>query len=143
MSGRHPARDVLTPSTLSLETMLAASSHDRNSHPEHEHVTLATDVLTAFLRVDVDRDLSAEPPEPNEWYDAALRDDEVWKLNRALYGYRKAPKLWQHVVSILKSFNYHPLQTDPSCFRNDELNINIFIHVDDGLLFGRRTEVLR
>ena len=81
-----------TPSTLSLETMLTASSHDRNSHPEHDHVKIATDVLTAFLRVDVDRDLSAEPPEPGEWYDAALRDDEVWKLNKALYGYRKAPK---------------------------------------------------
>ena len=81
-----------TPSTLSLETMLAASSHDRNSHPEHEHVKIATDVHTAFLRADVDRDLSAEPPEPDEWYDAALRDDEVWKLNKALYGYRKAPK---------------------------------------------------
>ena len=39
--------------------------------------------------------------------------------------------------------NYHPLQTDPSCFRNDELNINIFIHVDDGMLFGPRIEVLR
>ena len=56
----------------------------------------------------------------------------------------KHRKLWhQHVVSVLESLNYHPLLADPSCFRNDELNISIFIHVDDGLLFGPRIEVLR
>ena len=64
----------------------------------------------------------AEPPEPDEWYDAGLKEDEVWKLNKALYGYRKAP-------------------TDPSCFRNDETNTNIFVHVDDGLMFGPKNEV--
>ena len=68
----------------------------------------------------------------------------MWKLNKALYGHRKAPKLWhQHVVSLLQNLNYHPLLTDPSCFRNDESNINIFIHGDDGLLFCPRVEVLR
>ena len=97
-----------------------------------------------FLHTGVDQDLFAEPPEPDEWYDAALPHDEVWKLNKALYGYRKAPKLWhKHVVSILESLTYHPLLTDPSYFRNDELNINVFIHVDDGLLFGPRIEVFQ
>ena len=34
----------------------------------------------------------------------------------------KPPKPWhQHVVSLLESLSYHPLLTDPSCFRNDEL----------------------
>ena len=107
-------RDVLTNTTLFLKTMLATSSHDRNSYPEREHITFAIDVPTGFLHADVDQDLIAEPPELDEWYDAALRDDEAWKLNKALYGYRKAPKLWhQHVVSILESLNYHPLLTDP------------------------------
>ena len=93
---------------------------------------------------DVDQDLFAEPPEPDEWYDAGLKEDEVWKLNKALYGYRKAPKLWhKHLVSVLESLNYHPLLTDPSCFRNDETNINIFVHVDDGLMFGPKSEVLK
>ena len=74
-----------TPSTLSLKTMLAASSHDRNIHPaEREHITVSIDVHTAFLHADVDQDLFAEPPEPDEWYDAGLKEDEVWKLNKAL-----------------------------------------------------------
>ena len=96
------------------------------------------------MHADVDQDLFAEPPKPDVWYDAALRDDEEWKLNKALYGYRKAPKLWhQHLVSVLESLNCQPLLTDPSCFRNDELNIDIFIHVDVGLLFGPKIEVLQ
>ena len=134
-----------TPSTLSLKTMLAASSHDRNNDPESNHITVSIDVHTAFLHADVDQDLFAEPPEPDEWYDAGLKEDEVWKLNKALYGYRKAPKLWhQHLVSVLESLNYHPLLTDPSCFRNDETNTNIFrSHVDDGLMFGPKNEVLK
>ena len=133
-----------TPSTLSLKTMLAASSHDRNNHPESNHITVSIDVHTAFLHADVDQDLFAEPPEPDEWYDAGLKEDEVWKLNKALYGYRKAPKLWhQHLVSVLESLNYNPLLTDPSCFRNDETNTNIFVHVDDGLMFGPKNEVLK
>ena len=116
-----------TPSTLSLKTMLAARSHDRNSHPEREQITIAIDVHTAFLNANVDQDLFAEPPEPDEWYDAALRDDEVWNLNKALYGHRKAPKLWhQHVVSILESVNYHPLLTDPSCFQKRRVVTSTF-----------------
>ena len=124
--------------------MLAASSHDRNHHPECDHITIAIDVHTAFLHADFDQELFAQPPESDEWYDSELREDEVWKLNKALYGYRKAPKLChQHVVRLLESLNHHPLLTDPSGFRNDELNIHIFIHVDDGLLCGPRTEVFR
>ena len=82
-----------TPSKLSLKTMLAASSHDRNGDPESDHITVAIDVQTAFLHEDVVQDLFAEPPEPDEWCDAGLKEDEVWKLNNALYGSRKAPKL--------------------------------------------------
>ena len=114
------------------------------SAPESDHITIAIGVHTAFLLADVHQDMFAEPPEPDEWYDAGLKEDEVWRLNKALYGYRKAPKLWhRHVVNIWESLNYHPLLTYPSCFINDELNINIFIHVDDGLLFGPRSEVLK
>ena len=133
-----------TPSTLSLKTMLAASSHDKKNDPESDHITVSIDVHTAFLHADVDQDLFAEPPEPDEWYDAGLKEDEVWKLDKALYGYRKAPKLWhQHLVSVLESVNYHPLLTDRNCFRNDETNTNIFVHVDDGLMFGPKNEVLK
>ena len=141
---KQPEMFSPTPSMLSLKTMLAASSHHRNNDPESNHITVSIDVHTALLHADVDQDLFAEPPEPDEWYDAGLKEDEVWKLNKALYGNRKAPELWhQHLVSVLESLNYHPLLTDPSCFRNDEANTNIFVHVDDGLMFGPKNEVLK
>ena len=144
MSGRtQPEMFSPTPSTLSLKTMLAASSHDRINDTESNHITVSIDVHTASLHADVDQDLFADPPAADEWYDAGLKEDEVSKLNDALYGYRKARKLWhQHLVSVLESLNYHPLLTDPSCFRNDETNKNIFVHVDDRLMFGPKNEVL-
>ena len=37
-----------TPSTLSLKTMLAASSHDRSNDPESNHITVSIDVHTAI-----------------------------------------------------------------------------------------------
>ena len=42
----HPEMFSPTPSTLSLKTMLAASSHDRDSDPESDHITIAIDVHT-------------------------------------------------------------------------------------------------
>ena len=72
---------------LFLITMLAANSHDRRSHPERDPIAIAIDVHTAFLHADIDQELYAEPPEKSE-----LCEDEVWKLHKAMYGYRKAPK---------------------------------------------------
>ena len=126
-----------TPSNVVSENDVGCELIRQNNDPESNHVTVSIYVHTAFLHADVDQDLFAEPPEPDEWYDAGLKEDEVWKLNKALDGCRKAPKLWhQHLVRVLESLNYHPLLTDPSCFRNDETNTNIFVHVDDGLMFG-------
>ena len=46
-----------TPLTLSLKTMLAANSHDRNNDPKSNHISISIDVHTAFLHADVDQDL--------------------------------------------------------------------------------------
>ena len=67
-----------TPSTLSLETMLAARSHDRNNHPERKYFAIAIDVHTAFLHAGIDQEVIAVPAEESE-----LCEDEVWKLHKA------------------------------------------------------------
>ena len=90
----QPEMFAPTPSTVSLKTMLAASSHDRNNHAEYDRITIAIDVDTAFLHADVDQELFTEPPGSDEWYESELREDEVWELDNDLFGYRKAPKLW-------------------------------------------------
>ena len=56
----------------------------QNNHPDCDHIAIAIDVHAAFLHADVDQELIAEPPEPDERYESELREDEVWKLNKAL-----------------------------------------------------------
>ena len=50
----QPEMSALTPSALSLETMLAVSSHDRNNDPEDDHIVIAIYLQTAYLRADID-----------------------------------------------------------------------------------------
>ena len=93
MSGAHTARDVFTNTVDTVSDNNAGFELTRQkqrsrARPHHNR----NGVHTAFLHADVDQDLFAEPPEPDEWYDVGLKEDEVWRLNKALYGYRKAPK---------------------------------------------------
>ena len=83
--------------------MLAVILQDRNNHPERVYIAIAADVHTAFLHADIDQDLFAQPPEESE-----LCDDDVWKLHKALYGYRKAPKLWRRHVLTLGKLEFQP-----------------------------------
>ena len=117
--------------------MLSASSHDRCNHPEDDLIAIAF-VHTAFLlHADIHQDLYAELPEDSE-----MNEDGVWKIHKVSHGFRRAPRLWhQHVVTTLERLNFHSHLTDPSCFRNDSLNINVSIQVDDGLLFGWNSEL--
>ena len=82
-----------TPSTLSLKTMLAASSHDRNSDPESDHITSVIDIHRAFVHADVYQDLLAEAPEPDEWYDAGLKEDEVWRTEQSTVRLSQSTKI--------------------------------------------------
>ena len=57
------------------------------------------DVSTAFLHAAVDSDIYLIPP--LEYYPEG---NVLWKLNRALYGLRNSPKLWQqHFAHVWKS----------------------------------------
>ena len=57
----QPEMFAPTPSTLSLKTTLAASSHDRNNHPERGYIAIAIYVHTVFLHANIDQELFAEP----------------------------------------------------------------------------------
>ena len=107
----QPEMFAPTPSTLSLKTMLAGTRMIETITQAVTTSQLAIDAHTAFLHADIDQELFAQPPEKSE-----LCEDEVWKLHKALYGYRKAPKLrHQHVGTLLESVNFCPLPADPSC----------------------------
>ena len=80
-----------TSSTMSLPTMLAKSSHDRNNQLEDDYVAIAIDVHTAFLHADIDQDLHAGPPEESE-----LNEDEGTKCG----------SFTKHCMDIWKQQNY-------------------------------------
>ena len=122
-----------TPSTLSLKTMLATSSHDRNNHSEDDYVAIAIDVHTAFLRADFDQDLYAEQPEESE-----LNEDEVWKLHKV-----RIQESTKNVASTCGD-DFGKSEFPFTIGRFVLLQyINIFIHVDDELLFGPSSELQR
>ena len=73
--------------------MLAASSHDRNNDPESNHITVSIDVHTAFLHADVDQDLFAEPPEPDEWYDAGLKERRSVEIEQSTVRISQSTKI--------------------------------------------------
>ena len=107
------------------KTKLAVSSHDRNNHPERDHIAIAIDQHTAFLHADIDQDLVAEPPEESE-----LCEDDARKLHKALYCCRKAPQIVTPTCcDSIGSLNLSPLFTDPSCCRRVEMDIHVFFHV--------------
>ena len=74
--GKHKT-ETLTQlsSTLSLESTLASSSHERNRHHGSDYIAIATHVQTAFSHADLDRDVFAVPPDETE-----LASDGIWNL---------------------------------------------------------------
>ena len=121
--------------TLSLKTMLGVSSHDRNNHPKCDCIAIAIDVHTAFLHADIDQALfCSQSYVKMKFGNCTQRCMDIAKHRNC------GP---QHVVTLLESLNFSPSEADPSSSRNAELDIRIFIHVDDGLLFGPNIEIQR
>lgn len=62
---------------------------------------------------------------------------KVWKLKRALYGLKEAPKLWfQNLSSFLTSHGYESCPDEPCLLINKSTGVIIFLYVDDFLLTG-------
>ena len=58
---------------------------------------------------------------------------KCWKLNRALYGLRTSPKLWQQEASkVLIKLSLRVIPEDPCVFVKE--GIIIFFYVDDILI---------
>ena len=63
---------------------------------DKEHVVYTADVKTAFLNAEIGEDIVCCQP-PDEWTPTLPVTGEpvVWRLRKALYGLRSAPKRWQ------------------------------------------------
>ena len=97
--------------------MLASRSHKAHLYHDSDYIAVASAVLHAFLRADIDRDLFAERPE-----DAELASDEILKLEEALCECWTAAKLWHdHAATLQEGMVFTPFLTDPSRCRYCEV----------------------
>jgi hypothetical protein len=89
------------------------------------------DVVTAFLNGKLDHD---------EILYIRLPDGRYARLNKALYGLRRSPRLWyEELARFLTSIGFCPIEADPCVFTNKTTGAIILAYVDD-LLFITRTK---
>ena len=92
------------------------------------------DVIGAFLKGDIDRDLFVEPPPGSD-----IPAGHVLHLRKSLYGLRQSPHLFNKKVdTFLRSLEFVPCQADPCIYSYNKNGIRfmISIHVDDLLIAG-------
>ncbi|CAB0008728.1 unnamed protein product, partial [Nesidiocoris tenuis] len=65
----------------------------------------------------------------------------VCKLNKSLYGLKQSPMCWnEKLKSTLKKFGLQPTKNESCLFVNDTKTLMLAIHIDDGLLIGKRND---
>ncbi|BES99090.1 kv channel-interacting protein [Nesidiocoris tenuis] len=92
------------------------------------------DVPTAFLNGYLDHDVYIYPPE------GYRGTSPILKLNRALYGLRKAPKCWNdRFDSVMKRIHFRRSGHDACLYVGD--NVFLALHVDDAILTGNPKKI--
>ena len=102
---------------------------------------MLADVKTAFLHGDARISLYVELP-PEDPLSASGRN--VGKLERAMYGTRDAPMIWQdHLRETLLDMKFKESVTHSGVFQHETQDILLCAHVNDLLCTGVRDELLR
>ena len=94
----------------------------------HDYELHQIDIKTAFLNGKLDETVYVQPPPGFEM------PGKVWRLNRALYGLRQAPRAWhQTLKNELEGLGFRESDADPSLFLGDK-NVSLLTYVDDILI---------
>ena len=90
------------------------------------------DVSTAFLHADIDEEIWVVPPK-----EAYPNGGVLWKLRKAMYGLRSAPKAWQdHFAKVMATLGFRRLKSEPNVYVNPETGVIVLSYVDDLLYLG-------
>ncbi|MBW0481398.1 hypothetical protein O181_021113 [Austropuccinia psidii MF-1] len=115
-----------TATFTSLRLLLTAAAR-QNWH------TSSFDFIAAYLNAPIDEELWIRPPEG-----LTIPKGHGCKLWKALYGTRQAGRCWwTHLRKSLETRGYSLSSYDTSVFFNKSTNIIIWLHVDDGVVFGK------
>ena len=96
------------------------------------------DVATAFLNGELEEEEKVYVRMP------AAFSGQTYRLRKAVYGLMQAARAWHMKLrGELLRMGFTPSDADPCLFfkGNEERRVYILVHVDDGLIVGRRTEV--
>ena len=129
----HSKRDDLyvpTPNPAIVRTLLTRA-HRRGWD------TCLMDFVEAFLHAPIDDDkVILRHPR------SVRRHGWLWVLKKALYGLRVAPqKFHDWLANLFVSLGFRQMIGHPSYFRHDEKDVEIEIHIDEGIIAGPPAEM--
>lgn len=95
------------------------------------------DVKTAFLHGDLKEEVYVSQP---EGFVTNGKENKVYKLKKALYGLRQAPRAWNEKLNkVLGGLNFVKCSKEPALYRkqvHDDLLL-VAVYVDDLLITGQ------
>ena len=116
--------------------LLSIAASQGKNRPGHHQVMLL-DVKKAFLYGNIQRRVYIELPQEDEKREGGQM---MGLLNKAMYGLRDAPQVWQQEVRrILKGMGFIESVTSPCVYVNPQTSVRIVTHVDDFLCVGPRS----
>lgn len=94
------------------------------------------DVSTAFLNGVIEEQIFIEAPEG-----LSIKNDECLKLERALYGLKQSPKVWNSTFDkCIRELGFEALASEPCLYREKTGERVVALYVDDGLVIGPTKE---
>ena len=100
------------------------------------------DVKTAFLHGELKETVYVTQP---EGFTVKGSENKIYKLNKALYGLRQAPRAWNNKLNkILKELDFVKCSKEPSLYRKQEgvHFLLVAVYVDDLLVTGSNLRMI-
>ena len=101
------------------------------------------DVKTAFLHGELKEEVYVQQP---EGYMIKGSETKVYKLRKALYGLRQAPRAWNEKLNaVLRDLKFERCLKEPSLYRKERQGhiLIVAVYVDDLLVTGSSLEMIR
>ena len=103
---------------------------------------MISDVSRAYMYAKCDRELYVEIPEEDKTEEDRINDN-VGKVEKAMYGTRPAAQLWQNeYTETLTENEFQVGKATPCIFRHDKRDLTCFVHGDDFVTAGRQEDLL-
>ena len=106
----------------------------------------AFDCTAAYLQTEIDKEMYVKPP-PGLMTLLGKNNGDIWKLNKAMYGYPRGANLWfQKLFKYLKEYGFRPLGNSATFMmldRGQAGRIILNVYSDDGLASTSGEEIWR